>query len=415
MENVNESMNELYKGVAFKIAARICRDAIWDGNSCNWIGPGVIGDTSNYQIVQKNHNIDIYQGNAGIAYFLNELLLVEDDPIIVETFQGCLNQVINNLDKDPLNSNLSFFEGSLGCIWLIIQCGIDHKNDQWIELGLSKLRGISTGTQKKEQLDIMGIAGAILVLCHLYDRFKESWMIDWAQNLGHHLCSLGEQSQNQMTWKTLDPTQGLIGFGHGSAGISLALLRLYQFTRDPKFFNTSRMGYNHVFNGVNSFMINPNFTSSQSIHTQGFQSWCHGLAGILSSFLNAWSLTQEATFKEMIERCSQLVYQSTVQSLHNVQTTSFCLCHGLAGNAMILSDSSKSLGNPGYQSLSTHIAQIGIQYYSDPNIPWQGGLKDPVSGQNQSSLGLMIGDSGIGSFYLHLASRPTPLKSLLLI
>jgi len=52
--------------IADRIGAQLCRDALWEGDRCNWIGClRYAGD-----IAWGALGADIYAGTAGIALFL---------------------------------------------------------------------------------------------------------------------------------------------------------------------------------------------------------------------------------------------------------------------------------------------------------------------------------------------------------
>ena len=63
----------MFLETADRIGRRLCRDAVWAGNTCNWLGWAleVVGPT--WTPVYKAQNSTIYDGTAGIGLFLARL------------------------------------------------------------------------------------------------------------------------------------------------------------------------------------------------------------------------------------------------------------------------------------------------------------------------------------------------------
>ena len=91
---------------------------------------------------------------------------------------------------------------------------------------------------------------------------------------------------------------------------------------------------------------------------------------------------------------------------------SFCLCHGLAGNADILIDGRSLLAAAGLEGvrLPEVIGEAGLTSYGSTGRPWPCGIPVP----SRETPGLMLGLAGIGHFYLRL-QYPETVPSLLLL
>jgi len=87
----------------------------------------------------------------------------------------------------------------------------------------------------------------------------------------------------------------------------------------------------------------------------------------------------------------------------------FSLCHGLGGNAEILADSVRLLGDEADENaeLAHTVADAGLERHVQHAIPWPCGT---FEGETAS---LFLGLAGIGMFYLRLHDPARP--SVLLI
>ena len=82
----------------------------------------------------------------------------------------------------------------------------------------------------------------------------------------------------------------------------------------------------------------------------------------------------------------------------------FSLCHGLAGNADVLLEGYKVLGQE-WESADLPafgVAKFGIETYAKTGLQW------PCGTHGGTTPGMLLGLAGIGYFYLRLYSPTTP-------
>lgn len=70
---------------AARIGARICRDAIWAGDRCNWLGDSMEKLDGAWKVAHRALTPDLYGGTSGIALFLNRLYAFTGEKIFRET------------------------------------------------------------------------------------------------------------------------------------------------------------------------------------------------------------------------------------------------------------------------------------------------------------------------------------------
>jgi lantibiotic modifying enzyme len=122
-------------------------------------------------------------------------------------------------------------------------------------------------------------------------------------------------------------------------------------------------------------------------------SWCNGAPGIGLSRLQAWRILQHEVFREEAATAFETT-RAAVRRALDTPDPGFCLCHGLAGNADVLLEASGLLGEE-----------------------WPGGLIEETAARAVAppgTPGLMLGQAGLGYFYLRVAD-PRVVPTALLI
>ena len=128
-----------YLEVADRLGARLCRDAIWSGKRCNWLGDSMEFIESRWQVTHRAFGPDLYNGTSGIALFLSYLFACTQEKIFKKTAQGALACAISQLDKlDPVVS-FGFYSGFTGIAYTLAEAGEILSEQQFIEKGLGLL------------------------------------------------------------------------------------------------------------------------------------------------------------------------------------------------------------------------------------------------------------------------------------
>jgi len=82
----------IFLETADRIGRRLCRDAVWSADKCNWLGWAleVVGNA--WTPVYKAQNATIYDGTAGISLFLARLYQFTKDELQRAAATGALNR-----------------------------------------------------------------------------------------------------------------------------------------------------------------------------------------------------------------------------------------------------------------------------------------------------------------------------------
>ncbi|MCG8460356.1 MAG: hypothetical protein MI919_29085, partial [Holophagales bacterium] len=138
--------------------------------------------------------------------------------------------------------------------------------------------------------------------------------------------------------------------------------------------------------------------------THFMAAWCHGAPGIGLSRLRAFELTGQGSYLREAEAALRSTRASLVPE--NVRAGNFSLCHGACGNAELLLHAAEMLGEAELAEGCEEMAAWGREHRELAEGRWPCGTLDGASDPS-----LLVGEAGIGLFYLRLAdpSVPTPL------
>lgn len=400
---------------AHGIGARLCRDAIWHGRRCNWIGAA--GEEIGGRLVNVHRTLkpDIYGGTCGVALFLARLYELTGDRIVLETAAGAVEQALSRLADVQDDVRIGVYSGFTGIGWVATILGRLTDRDDWIERGLELVEThAADDIEGRRGLDVVtGIAGVIPVLIDLHRGHGRDSLLDRARELGDKLLATSRRSDAGTSWNTIGAPDGygqpdLTGFSHGAAGIAWALLELHQATRHQPFLDAARDAIRYEQSHFRAdqdnwsdFRDSPDFRGREQEHTKCTIAWCHGSPGIGLSRLRAYELTGDTAYRAQAEAAMR----STAASFQRAQTGqgNMSLCHGHAGNAELFVLAHQVLGKelPANQAspadVATSSARIAIDRYLTPRMPVPSGVPSA-----EESPSLLLGTAGLGYFLLRL-------------
>jgi lantibiotic modifying enzyme len=401
----------VFLDAAVAIARRVCRDAIWAGDVCNWIGP-TVESFNTWDVRQKSFGPDLYAGTSGVALFLASVARAVDEPILRKTAAGAARHAHAHAGEIPPRLSIGVYSGMLGIAWALYTMGELLGNDEWRQRGIAWLDRIEANGPSLE-LDLMsGCAGAIPVLIELSRRCARPHWVDLAIRCGEELERAAVKSSEGWSWKTLEipglaAPRHLTGFSHGTAGIGWAFLELHAVTGESRFRDAALGAFQYERTHYSAEHENwPDFRDylrpPGSPPGLAFaMAWCHGAPGIALSRLRAWRLTRDLRARQEAE-VAVATTQRALDAADPAQS-GFSLCHGCAGNADILLEADRELDVPGLRQAAEKVAQRGLELFESPRLPWPCGLHGAGESTN-----LMLGTSGIGYFYLRLADPAIP-------
>lgn len=395
---------------AMTLADRLVGDAIWAGPRCTWTGSVVpAGDDR----VLATLDPTLYGGLAGVALFLGHMYATIPDDGYRAAALGALAQA------DALAPDVSparrpgLFDGWVGIALAAARCGdllgVGHLKD--------RARDLVAGTPAPDgaELDLIsGSAGAILGLVELAELLDDPTPLRLAREHGDVLLAAARPVGSGLTWSTTNRKRDfhLTGLSHGTAGIAAALLELSAVTGDPRYALAAEAGFAYERDWFDAEAGNwPDLRETHAVRRRvpgrelAFSTyWCHGAPGIALTRLRAWQLTGDEVYRAEAATALETTRRFVAATL-DASTGNWSLCHGLLGNALILSVGARALGADGHELGRTarDVAEAGARRH--------GALGDWPLATPEASPGLMLGAAGIGFGLLVLddARRPDVL------
>ena len=403
---------------AAAIGADLCRDAIWDGPRCNWLGDSMEPLLGGWNVVLRSFSMDLYGGTSGVGLFLARLYQLTGERIDRATAEGAVAHCLSQWDQLPPHVRLSYYAGSVGIANALIEIGEALGRSDLVELALDKLSshiGVEPGPFAIDVIN--GRAGAIPPLLRLGARYSCPQFIDRAIQLGEDLLAYARKGDTGWSWTTMDPAgsgakQDLTGFSHGTAGVVWALAELYHQTGRADFVEAARQGIRYEQSFFQPDVGNwPDFRGEPVQQANGparfncSLAWCHGAPGIALGRLRTYQITRDMEVRKQAETA----VQTTARSLTGVPgKESYSLCHGIAGNTEALIYASSVLGEPTWLRLARQTGLRGIESYHLAGADWPCGIPG-----GESNPSLLLGLAGIGYFYLRLI-EPERFPSVLI-
>jgi lantibiotic modifying enzyme len=200
----------------------------------------------------------------------------------------------------------------------------------------------------------------------------------------------------------------LAGFGHGAAGISWGLAKLYKILNNPmhKNFLKASLAYENslFYKDAGNWADLRNLASARQIDTINgihfMKAWCHGAPGIGLSRLEILDVLDE----EVVEQDIRVAIQTTLREGFGL---SHSLCHGDMGNLDFLFTAAQYFSNDQLKNKCYKLASSINETIVERDIICGNafGIEIP---------GLMNGIAGIGYQFLRL-NDPDNIPSILLL
>jgi lantibiotic modifying enzyme len=408
--------------VADGIGARLCRDALWAGNRCNWLGAAMEPVGGIWRAVQRTFGPEPYSGTSGIALFLGQLHGLVPERIYRMTALGAIRQALSRLEAIPPPARAGFYTGWTGLAYICTVLGPLLDEPALVQRGVQLLEGLAGLDPDEQGLDVLaGLAGAIPALLDVAHRQGAQSLLDLADIYGQRLLATARRSQIGWSWNTLgipeaEREQDLLGFSHGTAGIAWALLELYRETGQVDYREAAEgaLGYErHWFSREEQNW--PDFRGlydpvGNDTQEPGYMmAWCHGAPGIGLSRLRAYEILGVDLYRQEAETAVQATRFGLEQAI-SANRGNYSLCHGLGGNADLLLYASTVLDDDSLVAVAEQVGRHGAERFHATRMPWPCGVR----GAGETP-GLFLGTAGIGYFYLrlHNPDRVRPITIVL--
>lgn len=389
---------------ASRIAAELRAQAIEVPGGATWVG--LLAEPRSSRIRFEMVGSDLYNGASGIALFLAGLHRVAGDQASRELALRALEPSRRVLATTPSGALATLAKrlglgaivgiGSLLYGFVKVAALLDVPellDDAELLCGLVSAELIA----QDRQLDVThGAAGALLACLSLHATGRSRQALPTAILCGEHLLHNAEPGpEDSLCWRTLSDRPPLVGFAHGAAGISYALLRLHAATGDVRFGDAARAGLRFE-HGLYIPEAN-NWPDLRGIRggrgsTAFMYGWCTGPAGIGLGRLIGLELERSSLAEADLEAALR-------------STSTHCwgsrddLCCGVLGRVELLVEAGRRRQRPDLQQAAeAHAAAIVARAERLGHFSLFDELPDGVPNP-----GLFRGTAGIGYGLLRVA------------
>ncbi|HEX2205866.1 MAG TPA: lanthionine synthetase LanC family protein [Longimicrobium sp.] len=396
---------------AARIGARLCRQALWDGARCTWLGDAQDVSGGQWVTVHRALGPSLYDGTAGVGLFLARLHAATGEAPFRTAARGALRQALSRADAVAPPVRVALHAGLTGVAWALALAADALGEEDWAEEARGLAEAIEGAEPHPQAVDVVsGAAGAIPALLFLAGRLDRPSLAEAALRQGDFLLAQARRGPTGWSWRTIDmPARAdLTGYSHGAAGIGVALLELAAATGEGRFregadeaFRYEAACYSPAHGNWPDFRVfgDPAAAPAEPAFSMA---WCHGAPGIALSRLRAWRLTADPARRAEAEAA----LAATARSLEPAAagpSQGLSLCHGDAGNAESLLAAAEVLGEPAWRALPERVGRSALAHFGGGALPWPCGV--PGGGETPA---LMLGTAGIGWFFLRLHDPSVP-------
>lgn len=413
---------------AESIAARIVDSAVWSGNTCTWrvVCPDR-GMPGHGRWVVELAGPELYQGTAGIALFLTELVTFSDAPEVRQVAYGALRHAVAGAARMDA-ALFGLHAGRVGVAHALARYATVTGHEEARRDALMILKPLFGREPNDRALDVIGgAAGAIPVLLQLAQTLSLPAAHDSAIALGRHLVSCANRRPEGWSWGPtgVGHARDLLGYAHGTAGYAYSLLELWSVTGDDTFRYGAEQAFAYEayhFDAASAnwpdfrsydwgeLLQSPERTAAMRAALQAggdaagytmchMVAWCHGAAGIGLSRLRAFELLGDSRYAAEARTAAV----TTIEALR-IPATNFSLCHGLFGNFEMLLWAAERLCEPSWRAEVERRTDAAITVFEGTTpCPWPSGAT-----AMQPDPSLLVGEAGIGHYLLRLARPEVP-------
>lgn len=319
-----------YIQVAKKIGDWLCANAIEGINEMNqsdavWIGSDIAkADVNDW--APEVSDLELYNGNAGVALFLLYLGKATNNKKYIEMAVKATNIIICVIENGTLNYNelLGAFNGIGSYIYIIGKLYKETNDKHYLKVLDKALDLIPEKINESEEADL--VAGTCGMLATLISVINEIDEVELQQKIKPILNQI--YIKLEQAFDKHDSIVSYSGFAHGVAGCIAYLYKLYMIEKDSKVYGLFKKMLDYerkvFFDNQRKVWITKLGEEKYS------KAWCHGFPGIL---LEKVILKSCGYSDDYLDAEIELAINKTIDECigNNV-----VYCHGDIGNLDIL-------------------------------------------------------------------------------
>lgn len=388
----NADENDVYRSLAARLGDSLCRLARSDPD-------GGLFWRSTHENQDGISARDLSIGSAGPILALAELVSELGQTDHLDALHRAAHSL--RLSKHSRNGLLpGLYVGEAGIGAALLRAGQVLGDADLIGSALDKGRLISTMPYLSPDI-YNGTAGRLRFHLWLWDATSDPEQLRYAKQAGFELLNSAEGNEETGIRWTIPPGyDGLsgsayIGYAHGAAGITDALLDLFEVTSDESLLVAARQAgawiARHAIETLedSSGLDWPDVPGGTCIGPF----WCHGAAGVGQFFVHAARLG-------VIEAARELAARAARSATKGALWSSPTQCHGLAGNIEFVLDMLQATGDASHLRDARLLGRV-LQCFalqSDGFLVW------PSESPAIVTPDYMVGYAGVAACLLRLGS-----------
>ncbi|SIT03197.1 Lanthionine synthetase C-like protein [Roseivivax lentus] len=411
-----KSAADAYIEAAGVIGRQLARDAIWDGDRAGWTGWAMSFVDGGFRPAQRGMGPLLYDGTAGVAFFLAELAARGGDAIIADAARGAIRSVAASAENFE---GRGLYTGTTGMGLAMIHGGERLDMPELVEDGISLIGRVTDADFEPLDFDYLGgRAGVIVALIDVARRYDRPDLAETALAIARTLAADGVRDVHGLSWQSAIPSaNNLLGLGHGAAGPAAALIEAAGIDGDTSLraageaaLAYERAWFDPAQQAWPDFRIDTTQGQTRENHVPVYApTWCNGSVGIAASRLRLLELLPDDP--QLLQEVNAGLQHMSAYLTGPIPSNArdFCLCHGTVGAAETVLLAGEILKRDDVALVAHQVGRWVIDSYINPDIPLPCGVQ-----QTGEAPGLMMGLSGIGHFLLRLADPAATPSALIL-
>lgn len=398
--------------VAVGLADDLVERSWWEKPHCTWVGATPVSTDDGRRRGPETWSSlrpEVYGGLAGVAFYLAELNAIAPDPNLERTSRCALATALALDEEAGESAAPGLYSGRMGIAVVQARSALLASDRKGIRMALERGERAAASVENRNSFDVIaGKSGAILGLLILAEISGETRLLKLAVSLGDQLARAAVRRGGGRAWGPKEGAWPLTGYAHGASGIAHALTELYSRTGLRRFEDVARdavryehMAFDPVSGNWPDFRIEPGDPVLPRGQYPTGSMWCHGATGVLIGMRRVCTILDLETADLDLDRARGAV-RHQVRSETAGSANSWCLCHGVCGDALALVHGG-SLTPVEKQDRTAvfELARVGAErYLKSKNWPCGVG-----GGWSPS---YMVGTAGTGAFYLGITEPRTP-------
>lgn len=295
-------------------------------------------------------NYYLYNGLAGMLLLFYELQLRElslEDKEIYDALQSMLFGYTDRGVKDPNNlysTNTGVFDGESSIVFVYLLLHKRSGQMQYLHYAERHAGIVGRLIRNDRKYDLLsGNAGAAKVMILLYEITGKSKYLEMAENAVNVLEDNKIITGKGCGWSIGPDIAPMGGMAHGNSGILMAVIDVWIAAGNEKYGRLAEEIWDFEDSLYSEEQNNWMDTRAKIEEDEtGPVAWCHGAGGILLSRLSCYAKVTDEKWKQRMLDDIQKAY-AKLESFWIRDSIS--LCHGSAGNGLILEYARKMMSD----------------------------------------------------------------------